>query len=42
MTDHPEKPPFAGHRMYYVVLKVVVLVIAIYLAVRYLKPLFGV
>ena len=31
-----DKPPFAGHRTYYVVLKLLVLAAAIYVAVRYL------
>lgn len=31
-----DKPPFAGHRAYYVVLKIVVLVIAAVIAWRYL------
>jgi len=40
MNDqHPERPPFAGHRRYYVVLKLVVLVIAVLLAARLLAPL---
>lgn len=35
---HPERPPFAGHRRYYLVVKVVVLLIAVVIAVR----LFGI
>jgi hypothetical protein len=42
MSEHPEKPPFQDHRHYYLVLKVVVLLAALYLAVRYLTPLVGV
>jgi hypothetical protein len=39
MNDrHPEQPPFPGHRRYYVVLKIVVLVIAALLAIRLLAP----
>lgn len=36
MTDHPENPPFSKHRFYYLVLKIVVIVIAAVLALRYL------
>lgn len=36
MTEEPEKPPFAGHRVYYLVLKITLLVVALVLAVRYL------
>jgi hypothetical protein len=36
MSKDDDKPPFAGHRMYYVLLKVVVLAVAVALAYRYL------
>jgi hypothetical protein len=36
MTEDPEKPPFAGHRMYYLALKIALLVVALGLALRYL------
>jgi hypothetical protein len=42
MSEQPEKPPFQDHRHYYLVLKIVVLLAALYLAVRYLTPLIGV
>ena len=39
MTEkHPEKPPFEKHKTYYLVLKIGVLVVGLYLALR----LFGV
>jgi hypothetical protein len=41
MSENPERPPFAKHRHYYLALKIVVLLAAIYLAVRYLAPLAG-
>jgi hypothetical protein len=31
-----DKPPFAGHRAYYVAIKLAVLVAAVYIAVRYI------
>ena len=36
MTKDADKPPFAGHRVYYLVLKVVVLLLAFVIAYRYL------
>lgn len=30
-----DKPPFAGHRAYYVAIKIAVLAAAVYIAVRY-------
>jgi hypothetical protein len=30
-----DKPPFAGHRTYYLVLKIAVLIVAVYIALRY-------
>ena len=36
MNEHPEQPPFDKHRVYYVVLKVLVLGGAGFLALRYL------
>lgn len=36
MTEGPDKPPFAGHRSYYLVLKIAVLAVALGLALRYL------
>jgi hypothetical protein len=39
MTEHPEQPPFANHRLYYIILKLAVLAAAIYLSWRYLAPL---
>ncbi|MGE0630059.1 MAG: hypothetical protein AB7O43_19840 [Hyphomicrobiaceae bacterium] len=41
MTADPGKPPFQRHRIYYLALKIIVLLAAIYLAVRYLVPLIG-
>lgn len=39
MTDnHPEKPPFQRHWIYYPAIKVAVLAVAVYLALR----LFGI
>lgn len=35
MTNHPEKPPFQDHRRYYLFVKIAVVLIAAYLAVRY-------
>jgi hypothetical protein len=32
------EPPFAGHRRYYLFLKIAVLVVAALLALRYLAP----
>jgi len=35
MSDpHPERPPFEGHRRYFAVLKIVVLIVAVALALR--------
>lgn len=34
MTDDPGKPPFPGHRRYYVFIKIAVLLIAAYVALR--------
>jgi hypothetical protein len=42
MSEQPDRPPFDKHRHYYLVLKVVVLLAALYLAVRYLTPLAGI
>ncbi len=36
MTDHPEQPPFAAHRRYYVAIKLIVLAAAVLVALRYL------
>lgn len=36
MTEGPDKPPFAGHRAYYLVLKITLLVVALGVAARYL------
>lgn len=36
MTDHPEKPPFEKHKLYYIAIKIAVIAAAAYLAVRYL------
>ena len=33
-----DKPPFAGHRTYYIAIKLAVLAAALYVAVRYLVP----
>lgn len=42
MTSDPDaEPPFAGHRRYYLFLKIAVLAAAAYLAIRYLTPLVG-
>lgn len=38
MSEHPEQPPFAGHRRYYVFLKFAVLALAVLVALN----LFGV
>ena len=35
MTKDPDKPPFAGHRSYYVALKYTLLVVALGLALCY-------
>lgn len=34
MTDDPGKPPFPGQRRYYVFIKIAVLLIAAYVALR--------
>jgi hypothetical protein len=36
MTEGPDKPPFTGHRSYYLVLKIAVLAVGLGLALRYL------
>ena len=36
VTEHPEKPPFSEHKRYYMMLKLIVLVAAVVLAIRYL------
>lgn len=38
---HPERPPFEGHRRYYLVLKNLALLIAVALAVRYFTGLLA-
>jgi hypothetical protein len=34
-NDHPEKPPFQRHWLYYPALKIAVLAVAVYLAFRW-------
>lgn len=36
MIEGRDKPPFAGHRTYYLALKIALLVVALGLALRYL------
>jgi len=36
MNEHPEQPPFEGHRRYYIFVKVAVLVLAALLALNLL------
>ncbi len=35
LTKEDDKPPFAGHRVYYLILKLVVLAVAAAMAARY-------
>lgn len=37
MSEEDGKPPFAGHRVYYILLKLVVLAVAAAIAFRYLS-----
>ncbi len=36
MNDHPEEPPFARHRRYYIFLKIAVVVLAVMILVHLL------
>ena len=36
MTDHPERPPFAAHKHYYLAIKLAVLAAAVAIAIKYL------
>jgi hypothetical protein len=37
MTDnHPERPPFQKHKIYYPALKIAILAVAVYLTLRFI------